>query len=267
MADLDRGAYTPPTDGGLAFDPRAQHRRRPLPITLILSVTVLLVLIGALVFLYRAGVNGESGAPETVGEPVGPVREAPAADAQPVDPATGLEVYTDEAEPQAPVFTPPPEQPVARPTAPVQSRPAPPPTPTGTTGLADPAPAVQPAPPTVRPAPPATTPPAARPAPAPAAPAPARPAAPVPAAPAPQPTQAAPPPTTSIGSVSAQIGAFNTRAQAQAALARQPGGAGQRIEEVQRNGQTLYRAIATGFPDRAAAQSYCAGVSGGCIIR
>ena len=67
--------------------------------------------------------------------------------------------------------------------------------------------------------------------------------------------------------MSAQIGAFNTRAQAQAALARQPGGAGQRIEEVQRNGQTPYRAIATGFPNRAAAQSYCAGVSGGCIIR
>jgi hypothetical protein len=75
------------------------------------------------------------------------------------------------------------------------------------------------------------------------------------------------PPAARVGPVSAQIGAFNTRAQAQAALARQPGGAGQRIEEVQRNGQTLYRAIATGFPDRAAAQAYCAGVSGGCIIR
>ncbi|MBW3560597.1 MAG: SPOR domain-containing protein, partial [Proteobacteria bacterium] len=92
------------------------------------------------------------------------------------------------------------------------------------------------------------------------------------------PTQAAQPPAAAAaptprapagagGAVSAQIGAFNTRAQAEAALARQPGAAGKRIEEVQRNGQTLYRAIATGFPNRAAAQSYCSGVSGGCIIR
>jgi hypothetical protein len=99
MAELDRGAYAPPTDGSLAFDPREHRRRRPLPITLILSVAILLVLITALVFLYRAGTGGDAGGPaREVGEPVGAVREAPPAEAQPVDPATGLEVYTDEGE-------------------------------------------------------------------------------------------------------------------------------------------------------------------------
>ncbi|MDP8916808.1 MAG: SPOR domain-containing protein, partial [Pseudomonadota bacterium] len=86
---------------------------------------------------------------------------------------------------------------------------------------------------------------------------------------APPRTAPTPPATTAAtgGRVSAQIGAFNTRAQAQAALAARPGGSGTRIEEIQRNGTTLYRAIVTGFPDRAAAQSYCAGVAGGCVIR
>lgn len=271
MADLDRGAYTPPTDGGLTFDARMTHRRRPLPITLILSVAILLVLIAALVFLYRAGTRVEGGEPQPVGEPVGAVREAPPTEGQPVDPASGLDVYTDDAEPGAPVFTAPPETPIARP-APIEA----PAGPTGTTGLADPAPAAQPAPAPARPvtgvqapaAPASATPAAVRPAPA-ARPAPTPAATPPTPQPAPAPTAPAAPrtPAGTAGAVSAQIGAFNTRAQAQAALARQPGGAGQRIEEVQRNGQTLYRAIATGFPNRAAAESYCAGVSGGCIIR
>jgi hypothetical protein len=107
MAELDRGAYAPPTDGSLAFDPREHRRRRPLPITLILSVAILLVLITALVFLYRAGTGGDAGGPaREVGEPVGAVREAPPAEAQPVDPATGLEVYTDEGERGAPRLHP-----------------------------------------------------------------------------------------------------------------------------------------------------------------
>lgn len=271
MADLDRGAYTPPTDHSpLAFDARQPRRRRPLPVTLILSVLILLGLIAAMIFIYRQGVGGESGEPEVVGEPVGAVREPPPAEAQPVDPASGLDVYTDEGEaaaPEAPVFTAPPEAPVARSAPPPVQRPAAPPV-TGATGSAAPSrpttavaqtppagpPAGQtparPAPP--RPTPAATTPPASTPAP--------------PAASTPAPTPAATPPTTG-GRVSAQIGAFNTRAQAQAALAARPGGTGQRVEEVQRNGTTLYRAIVTGFPDRAAAQSYCAGVSGGCLIR
>jgi hypothetical protein len=271
MADLDRGAYTPPHEG-LAFDPRDSRRRRPLPITLILSIVVLLVLIVALVLLYRAGTGG-GGEPGTVGEPVGEVREAPPAEAQPVDPATGLEVYTDDpAASGAPVFTEAPEAPIARPAPAPAPAPA---APTGTTGLPDsapaavpPAPVAAPPPPPARPAPAAATPatpPVARPTPSapPATPAPAPPATPTPASP--PPARPAPSvPAGTAGAVSVQIGAFNTREQAQAALARRPGGAGQRIEEIQRDGKTLYRAIATGFRTRAEAEAYCAS---GCIIR
>jgi cell division septation protein DedD len=88
------------------------------------------------------------------------------------------------------------------------------------------------------------------------------------AAPAPRP---APAPTTTTtttsasagGSASAQIGAYNTREQAQTALAARAGGRATRIEPVERNGTTLYRAMVL-FPDRAAAQAFC---PSGCIIR
>jgi hypothetical protein len=82
---------------------------------------------------------------------------------------------------------------------------------------------------------------------------------------APPPVQTPPAvPAGTAGAVTVQIGAYATRAQAQAALAKRPGGAGQRIEEVQVGGRTLYRAIATGFRTRADAEGYCAS---GCIIR
>ncbi|MDP8916711.1 MAG: SPOR domain-containing protein, partial [Pseudomonadota bacterium] len=127
MADLDRGAYAPPTDASpLAFDARQPRRRRPLPITLILSVLILLGLITAMVFIYNQGVRGAGDEPRPVGDPVGPVREPPPAEAQPTDPAGGLDVYTDDGEtaaPEAPVFTAPPEAPLARP-APPPSAPA-----------------------------------------------------------------------------------------------------------------------------------------------
>ena len=68
--------------------------------------------------------------------------------------------------------------------------------------------------------------------------------------------------------MSVQIGAFNTREQAQAALNRVAGGRiVTRVEPVDRNGTTLYRAIVTGFPDRTAAQAFCTVSAPGCIIR
>ena len=246
MTDHDRGAYTPQTDQPLAFDARAPRARRPLPITLILSVLILLALIVALVLIYRSGVRGEGDAPQPVGQPVGAIREAPPAEAQPADPAASLDVYTDEGPttPAAPAFVPPPEQPLARPTTPP---PAATPAPTPRTPPAA-------APQQPRPSTPAPTPAPERPAPA----------TPAPATPAPS----TPPPATSGGgSVSVQIGAFNTREQAQSALARVAGGRSTRVEAVERNGATLYRAQVTGFRDRAAAQAFCATSAPGCLIR
>ena len=46
MADQDRGAYAPPNDAPLAFDPRrAGARTGPPPVTLILSLVVLAALV------------------------------------------------------------------------------------------------------------------------------------------------------------------------------------------------------------------------------
>jgi outer membrane biosynthesis protein TonB len=268
MTDLerghDRGAYTPQTDGApLAFDAREPRRRRPFPVTLVLSVLILLGLIFALIFIYRSGVREEGAPPQPVGEPVGAVREAAPAEAQPTDAAAGLDVYTDDvtATPSAPVFTAPPEAPVARPAAPAPVAVAPVPAPV------QPAPArpsPTPAPAAATPARPATAPvvtPRPAPAPAPTAPTmrPTPPATPPPATPAP----AAAPVVSAGGGASAQIGAYNTREQAQAALAGAAGGRSTRVEPVERNGQTLYRAIVTGFPDRAAAQSFCGSRPGG----
>ena len=53
------------------------------------------------------------------------------------------------------------------------------------------------------------------------------------------------------------------RGLSQAALAARAGNRPTRIEPVERNGQTLYRALVL-FPDRAAAQAFC---PSGCIIR
>jgi hypothetical protein len=246
MTDLerghDRGAYTPQTDGApLAFDAREPRRRRPFPVTLVLSVLILLGLIFALIFIYRSGVREEGAPPQPVGEPVGAVREAAPAEAQPTDAAAGLDVYTDDvtATPSAPVFTAPPEAPVARPAAPAPVAVAPVPAPV------QPAPArpsPTPAPAAATPARPATAPvvtPRPAPAPAPTAPTmrPTPPATPPPATPAP----AAAPVVSAGGGASAQIGAYNTREQAQAALAGAAGGRPTRIEPVSGTGRRSTR--------------------------
>lgn len=78
------------------------------------------------------------------------------------------------------------------------------------------------------------------------------------------------PPTNAGGSgaatFSAQLGLFDTRDKAQAALDGRPGGAEQRIEVVHLNGRTFYQATVTGFRNRAAAQAYCAAQEA-CVIR
>src|SRR5690606_36567876 len=88
------------------------------PLTLIISGLILLVLIIAVVFYYRAGPRSSNDAPPAVGTPVGEMKTAPAAEAQPLDPEAGINVYGDAEIPtEAPTFTPGP--------ATVQPRPAP----------------------------------------------------------------------------------------------------------------------------------------------
>jgi len=123
MSDHERGAYSPPTDAPLSFDAREPVRgARPIPFTLIISILVLLGLAAAIFVFYRSGVRQAGQPPQTVGAPVGGMKAPPPAEAQPQDPAAGLQIYKTEggksAAPAAPQFTPAPEEPAARPQAP-----------------------------------------------------------------------------------------------------------------------------------------------------
>ena len=115
MVDHERGAYTPPTDGTLSFDPRQPVRgARPAPITLILSIVVLAAVVAAIFFFYRSGVRQAGQAPQIVGAPVTGMTAPAPNEAQPQDPAAGLQIYRSDAgqpmetAPAAPTFTPPP---------------------------------------------------------------------------------------------------------------------------------------------------------------
>ena len=98
--DHGRGAYTPPTDDDLPFNRGYDARRAPSgpsrpPVTLMVSVAVLLALIVVVVLFYRSGLRASEDAPPAVGEPVGELRVEAPVDAQPVDPEAGVSVYAD----------------------------------------------------------------------------------------------------------------------------------------------------------------------------
>ena len=260
MSDYDRRGG-PPQDEPLAFDRReAPARRGPAPLTLILSILLLLALAAAIFAFYRGGLSQGARAPKTIGTPVGDLRAAPPAGGMTdVDPAAGLKIYQQaegEPSPSQPNFTLPPEQPLPRPSAPqVQVLPPPP------------APATVQAPSvatTVAPPPSAASPPPApvtvlsKPAPPPAQPAqkPAEKPAEKP------PTKPAPAPASPGGGAAVQIGAFSSEAIAaqewSAAVNRAGGeGRGKRVERIEREGSTLFRTTVTGFPDRASATAFC----------
>lgn len=263
MSDYDRGPYTPPSEPPLAFDARRPVRGAgPAPVTLIVSVVILVAAAGAAFFVYRGGVRGANDAPQPVGAPVRDVKTAPPPEAQPADPAAGLSVYKDDtpgAPAATPTFAPPPEAPGPRP-APqaVAPHPAQPVTaqPIAPVATAQ-APGVKPVSPPAAPAKPAAKPApktiasilddkSARNAPVPVA----RPAAKPAAAPA--------------GGTFVQIGAYSSQALAEKgwndAARIAPGamaGKGKHVEPVAKDGSTLYRTAITGFASKAEANALC----------
>ena len=162
----DRGAYTPPTEDDLPFDRGGYDAHRggghgPVggggktpPLTLIISIAVLLAIIVAVLVLRPWDSANPDKAPPAVGTPVGEMKGDVPVDAQPVDPEAGIDVYSDAENPTTPpTFVPPPEtvqprplpQPVETPTAPpaattpppAKTEPAPTPAPAagGTSGV------------------------------------------------------------------------------------------------------------------------------------
>ncbi|MBA3812215.1 MAG: SPOR domain-containing protein, partial [Caulobacteraceae bacterium] len=98
MSDYDRGPYAPGGEPPLAFAPAgARSRRGPAPVTLILSVLLLAVVGGGVVYLYRGGARGAGDAPQPVGAPLHEVRSAAPPLAVTPDPAAGLSIYKDDA--------------------------------------------------------------------------------------------------------------------------------------------------------------------------
>ena len=288
MSDHERGAYTPPTDTPLTFDARQPVRGdRPMPFTLIISILVLLGLAAAIVVFYRSGVRHAGQPPQTVGAPVADMKTLPPAEAQPQDPAAGLQIYkTDGGKAVvsgAPQFTPPPEQPQARadalpPPAPehLVLTPAAPQAPPKAATPATAAPALRPSIPSQPPAspkpvqvakaePPAPkpTPKAETPQPKPAPP-PAFKATAV-ASPKPAPEAKSPAPAAGAsGAAAVQIGAFSSQALADKgwsdAATIAPGaaaGKGKSVEKVDKDGKTLFRTQVTGFTTRDAAKAFC----------
>lgn len=93
---------------------RAPRGRGPAPVTLILSVFLLVVVAGGVFFMYRSGVRGVGQAPQPLGAPLGDVRAPAPPQAQTPDAAAGLTISKDDpnAPTAAPTLAPPPEQPL-----------------------------------------------------------------------------------------------------------------------------------------------------------
>ncbi len=251
MTDQERAAYTPPIqDAPLSFDARQPVRgARPVPLTLIISVLVLAGLVAAIFVFYRSGVRQAGQAPGMVGEPVTDMRGAAPPEAQPQDPAAGLEIYKAEAatDPMAaapPQFTSPPEQPQARP-APVPVVVTPPTIPRTTT---------QPVAAPMKPALPATVPAVAAPK---VAPAPVQKAAAPPPTPAPKVVAATGGAVVQVGAVTSPALADRTWNEAVSAAPGLGAGKGKSVERIERDGTVLYRTGVTGFASRDEATAFC----------
>ena len=241
MSDHDRGAYTPQNDAPLSFDARRSRGRRAFPTTLLISLLILVGLGVAIFMFYRSGVRGAGQAPVPVGAPVGEIKSPPPAQAQqPQDAGQGLQIYKAESGSQpassAPptTFAPPPEQPQARPTAPVSAQPI--------------------------------APPAARTAPSISAP-----AKPV-AKPEPklEPVAGHGAAVVQFGAFSSAELASSEWTKLHTAYPSEMTGKGKLVESVERDGKTLFRGAVSGFATKADAVAFCARMKAdgkACIVR
>ena len=281
MTDQQRGAYTPQQDVPLQFDPRSPASRRPMPMALIASGTLLVVLIAAVAMYYSRGVRGDNEPPRPVGESVAVLKSAPAATAQPTDATDGLDVTAPQNVPgKAPVFAAAPEAPKPRPTPAAPTRltvqtlsAADMNKPEGAPTVAVP-PAAKAAPAVKTPAVKTVTTVATTVAPAPELP--ATPAAKPAVAKAVTPAKTTAPKATAIiapvktatpasaAGARVQIGAFSSAALADkgysdvsALLSGSMSGKAKHVEPVDKDGATLYRTSVTGFADRASATAFC----------
>jgi hypothetical protein len=251
------------TEPPLTLDDRRRAPRRggPAPVTLIVSLLLLVAVAGGVFFMYRSGVRGAGQAPQPLGAPLGDVRAPAPPQAQTPDAAAGLTISKDDpnAAAASPTLAPSPEAPLPEPapstaaSAPTASRsvPPPPPPPVKAAEKGDPIDRLITEASKTKTAPAKTA---------------AKDAASV------SPKEAA-------GEAAAvvQIGAFSSEALADKewskAAAVAPGamaGKGKRVVEVTKDGATLYRTAITGFASREQAQALCErlqAAGGNCFVR
>ena len=274
MTDRDYGFQDDGPEPPLKMDDHREPRRRgPAPVTLIVSVLLLVLVTGAVAYLYRGGPKGSGDGPQPLGAPLGDVRIAAPPQPAAQDATAGLSIAKDDptaASAGAPNFAPPPEQPMpaagaaqATPSASLPPPPPPPPPPEPMKAAAPPATPSGGAPPSSTKAiTPAVTRPAATAAPK--------------LTPAQSAASAMEAPAAMKGAAIVQIGAFSSRALADkgwsAAAAAAPGamaGKGEQVVEVAKEGKTLYRTSITGFTSRDQAQALCdrlKSAGGTCIV-
>jgi hypothetical protein len=261
MSDTERRFERPASEPPLTIDNRRRAQARgPAPVTLIVSVALLIVVVGAVFYMYRSGSRATNGAPQPLGAPLGDVRAPAPAQAQTPDPSAGLTISKDDAGAIAgpPTLAPPPEQPLPPAAAHAAKQfpiPGPPPPPPPESAMVDPDTPVLP---TVK---------------------------------APSGEQAdkgdaidrlisksekRKAPAAADGSVVIQIGAFSSERLADRqwsmAAAVAPGamaGKGKRVLPVTKDGATLYRTAITGFSSRDQALALCdklKAAGGSCFV-
>ncbi|HLZ83253.1 MAG TPA: SPOR domain-containing protein [Caulobacteraceae bacterium] len=252
MSYPDRRDAEPP----LTLDDRrrAPRARGPAPVTLVVSLLLLVVVAGGVFFMYRSGVRGAGQAPQPLGAPLGDVRAPAPPQAQTPDAAAGLTISKDDpnAPARAPTLAPPPEEPLPEPAT------AAPAVGAARTFASTPAPGAAAVPPPV-----ART---------------AEKGDPIDRLIS-EASKTKPPPAKPIakdaldakdaakdagGAAVVQIGAFSSETLADQewskAAAVAPGamaGKGKRVVAVSKDGATLYRTAITGFASREQAQSLC----------
>ena len=115
MSDPDRRFENQGSEPPLTMDRRrGGSAHGPAPVTLIVSVLLLLLVGGAVLYMYRGGARSANDAPEPLGAPLGDVRAPPPAEQRNPDPAAGLTISKDDpnAATATPTLAPPPEQPL-----------------------------------------------------------------------------------------------------------------------------------------------------------
>ena len=265
MTDQQRGAYTPQQDAPLQFDPRSPASRRPMPMALIASGTLLVMLVAAVAMYYSRGVRGDNEPPRPVGEPVAVLKTAPQAGAQPADVDGDVYAPQNVSAGKVPTFAAAPEAPKPRPVSAAPQKL----TVQTVSPIAIPKPQAAP---TVA----AATAPKAAPVLSTVAPV-AKPVVVAKASPAktavvakadetkPTPVKAAPVTSKPAGGGAVvQIGAFSSAALADkgygdvsSLMGLSIGGKAKHVEPVDKEGHTLYRTSVTGFSDRTAATAFC----------